>query len=96
MKILVIFLICILLVGCETLRKGEHRDIDCRVLGLDASVPIPFANNVNILNIRLGWVETTYSHGYKTIKYSVVNHDINYLGASERIVYFGLGEEKEE
>jgi len=79
-----ILLLVILFAGCASLRKGECRDVECRVLGVDASIPIPFAKGVNIMNIRLGWVETKYVHGYDTSYKSEAKQEIKYLGTAHR------------
>lgn len=70
--------------GCASIRKGECRDIECRVLGLDASVPVPFAKGVNIMNVRLGWVESKYIHGYDTVYTSDAQQEVKYLGSAHR------------
>ena len=85
-----IFLIPVMLFGCAPLREFEHRDIDSRVLGIDASIPIPFAQGANLMNIRMGWIETTYSHGYKTYKAIEVDQEINYIGKVRRKTYMGI------
>ena len=80
-----IFAICLLLLtGCAELRKGEVRDVQCRVLGLDASIPVPFAQSINVVNIRIGWVDTDYLHSYKVKKTSSAVQEIKYLGSAER------------
>ncbi len=79
----------ILLSGCASIHKGEVRDIECRVLGIDASIPIPFAKGVNIMNIRLGWVETKYTHLWNSSYSSKVSQNINYLGSVNRESYIG-------
>ncbi len=85
MRILITVLMLVLLSGCATLRKGEIRDIECRVLGIDASIPIPFAKGVNIMNIRMGWVETRYIHGYDSMYKSNVTQKMSHLGEVHRV-----------
>ena len=80
--IIILFLLCIS--GCISLRKGEAKDIETRVLGIDASIPIPFAQSVNIMNIRLGWVEARYIHIYKSEYKSEAEQELKYLGKAHR------------
>ena len=83
-------LVCMVLLvfasSCASLRQGECRDVECRVLGLDASIPIPFAKGVNIMNVRLGWVESRYTHTYKTAFSTDATDKINYVGNAHRVV----------
>jgi len=89
-KIFILFgLVSILCGGCAPMRMYECRDIECRVLGIDASIPIPFAQSVNIMNIRLGWVETKYFHGYKVRSFSDVTQRITYFGDVHRVTEIG-------
>ena len=82
----VLLMLVLTLTGCASLRQGEGRDVECRVLGLDASVPIPFAKGVNIMNVRLGWVETRYTHTYKVKFVSDAKDKVSYLGEASRKV----------
>lgn len=92
MKTIILVLICLIFVGCGHLKKGEYIDVQNRVLGVDASLPVPTAEAVNIFNVKIGWVETTYSHGYGTTKKSKAIHSIIYLGTAERECYLGISE----
>lgn len=85
MKKILILIIPILMTGCAELKQGEVRDIQCRVLGIDASIPVPFAQSVNVVNIRLGWIDTDYLHSYKVKKHSSAEQTVEYLGSAKRI-----------
>ena len=89
MKKIILFCSFLILAGCANIRKGEIKDLECRVLGLDASIPIPFAKGVNIMNVRLGWVETKYTHLYDAQVESKVEQKVNYLGTVKRESYIG-------
>lgn len=89
MKKIVLILSTIFITSCAELRQGEVRDCQCRVLGIDASVPIPFAQGFNFMNVRLGWVETDYIHSYKVKKYVNVKQEVNHLGSVEREYGYG-------
>lgn len=92
----IIFLASVLLMsGCAQLRVGEVRDVQCRVLGLDASIPIPFAQSVNIMNVRLGWVETDYLHSYKVRRYSSAEQQIEWMGNAKRIYDYRMMKDDE-
>ncbi len=87
--LIVMVMLVLMLTGCTALRQGEARDIECRVLGLDASIPVPFAQNVNVVNVRLGWIETKYGHTYKSKITSHVKQSITYLGSVDRESFTG-------
>jgi len=80
----IIFLITSILfcVGCSTLRPGEARILENRVLGMDLSIPIVGASNQNIINIKFGWIETRFSHTYKTDFSTEANQDFSFYSGT--------------
>ena len=66
-EISVLSLIIILLAGCTNvteMQKGQCVVVETQVEGIDLSVPIPFVENVALLNLRFGFVQTKVYKGY--------------------------------
>ena len=79
LKLIFIPTLVLILSGCASIRKGETRNLDCRVLGVDLSVPIVGMANQNIINLRFGWIETRYSHTYQSKVTSNVTQDVHFF-----------------
>lgn len=88
MKKIIIILIP-LLASCVSLEDKSAIVKEVRVLGLDASAPIPYSNGETLINIRLGWIESkfVYTKGLD-VKSSAEHKDIN--------LYMGTGTIKRE
>lgn len=79
--------------GCASqMTPGQAFITETRVLGVDLSIPIPFAEGVNLANIRLGWVENKiYSGNGVTLRSDSTHQDINLLTGSGSVIrYFDV------
>lgn len=67
--------------GCvHRYEDGQSFVCETRVMGLDASVPLPFAGGMNVVNIRFGWIENKIYAGNKvTMRSESLHKDISLL-----------------
>lgn len=90
--------VLLLLSGCATaqLSDGQAFIAETRTLGLDLSIPVPFAEGVNIANIRVGWIENKIYSGNNVKLKSNSNHsNISLLTGSGNVTrYFEIGYEE--
>jgi hypothetical protein len=87
-RIIIPLLLTTLLAGCATakLRPGQCRIAETRVTGIDLSIPLPFAEGVNIANIRVGYIEHKSFEGNKVnFKSNSAHKDISLLTGSGSI-----------
>ena len=62
----ILLLVPLFFTGCaHKLLEGQALIDETRVLGVDLSVPVPFAQGVNVVNIRFGWIENKLYMGNK-------------------------------
>jgi hypothetical protein len=93
-RYLTIPLIGLLLAGCTThMEPGQAFICETRTLGVDLSIPVPFADGVNIANIRIGWIENKiYSGNSVKLKSNSTHQDLSLLTGSGSIIrYFEVG-----
>lgn len=67
----ILLLISVVISGCTTvseLKKGQAVVIENQVEGIDISIPIPFADNVNIFSFRFGFIQNKLFKG-NDVKY---------------------------
>ena len=83
--ILITSLIGSLLTGCVSYKPGEGKIIENRTLGLDLSLPVPMSGGYNIINCRIGWIETKYTHSYKAEVFSNSDQEFNIWEGSGNI-----------
>jgi hypothetical protein len=94
LRILTIVGLTLLFSGCTAhMKHGQAFISETRTLGLDISVPVPFAEGVSIANVRVGWVENKIYSGNGVKLTSDSKHkDISLLtgqGTVERIFHVG-------
>ena len=98
MKLLCLCLV-ILLTGCVSkLQDGQSISDTGTVLGMHLDIPIPFAQNVSIATIKIGYINNNFHMGNNARMISVINHkDIELLkgkGTVEKL--FAVGYKKNE
>jgi hypothetical protein len=94
LRILTIVGLALLFAGCTShMQPGQAFISETRTLGLDLSIPVPFAEGVSIANIRVGWIENKiYSGNGVKVTSDSKHKDISLLtgtGSVERIFHVG-------
>lgn len=79
-----IFPILIFLSGCANLHKGEIINVQSRVLGIDMSVPVPFAQGVSLISLKLGYIDSGYKHSRDVKTDRSVEQNLYHIGTVHR------------
>jgi len=101
MRNLFLSFVVLLLFGCthvSELKEGQCVVNETQVEGIDLSIPIPFVENVALLNLRFGFIQNKIYKGYKVPYKSTSDYkDISLIsgeGSISRTLIIGEENEK--
>jgi len=101
MKIFICSILILFLFGCthvSELQEGQCVVNETQVEGIDLSIPIPFVENVALLNLRFGFIQNKIYKGYKVPYKSTSDYkDISLIqgkGSISRTLIIGEENEK--